>query len=270
MLIFSMFASSIMQVLRSLYEITNYVSEMKHEGKTIGFVPTMGFLHEGHMSLVKLSKKQTDVTIASIYVNPSQFNDISDFENYPKDEEADLSLLALNECDAVFIPSQDEIESLNKVQVNLDGLDEVMEGKHRPGHFKGVVEVVYRLFSAVTPDKAFFGEKDYQQLLVIRKMVDEVGLNVDIVGAPIIREKNGLAMSSRNVRLSKEGRERAKVIFETLSGYNDLNRSESERNLAAAGFELEYLEEFEYNSIKRLFIAGFLEGVRLIDNVSIN
>ena len=256
--------------LRTLKELNDYILRERGKGNSIGFVPTMGFLHEGHMSLVKLSNQHSDITIASIYVNPSQFNDSSDFENYPKDEEKDLALLTENGCDAVFIPVQDEIESLNKVAVDLEGLDKVMEGKFRPGHFDGVVEVVYRLFSAVTPDKAFFGEKDYQQLQVIQKMVDDIGLSVEIIGAPIMREDNGLAMSSRNSRLSEESRSKAGFIYEILTGFSESERVNSERKLASFGFELEYLEEYQFGAQKRLFIAGTYDGVRLIDNVALN
>lgn len=259
-----------MKELRTLADLADYVSGVKAIGKTIGFVPTMGFLHKGHMSLVQMANSSCDITIASIYVNPSQFNDASDFESYPRNEEADLELLSENNCNAVFIPIQEEIDTLNKISVDLGGLDEVMEGKFRPGHFAGVVEVVYRLFSAVTPDKAFFGEKDFQQLMVIRKMVKDAELPVEIIGAPIIRESNGLAMSSRNARLSEEGRKNAGFLFELLSSYSTLERFEIERKLAANSFELEYLEEHELESSKRLFIAGFFEGVRLIDNVEVS
>lgn len=255
--------------LRTLNELKDFVAQIKLKGKTLGFVPTMGYLHDGHMSLVKLSLSHCDFTITSIYVNPSQFNDASDFETYPKDEVADLKMLEDNGCHAVFIPQREEIETLNKIQVDLDGLDEVMEGEFRPGHFKGVVEVVYRLFSAVTPDKAFFGQKDYQQLMVIKKMVDQAGVPVEIVGAPIVRESNGLAMSSRNSRLTKEGRLNGGFIFETLQSFSTSNLSNVERNLAAKGFELEYLETHELNGEKRLFIAGVYEGVRLIDNIEL-
>ena len=256
--------------LRSLKELEAYVSNAKNEGKSIGFVPTMGFLHEGHMSLINLSNEACDLTIASIYVNPSQFNDSKDFLNYPKDEVQDLNLLSENNCNAVFLPSQKEIDSLNKVVIDLEGLDEVMEGRFRPGHFDGVVEVVYRLFCAVTPSKAFFGEKDYQQLQVIQKLVDKQEMSIEIVGAPILREPTGLAMSSRNSRLSIENRAKAGFIYEVLKEFNSEERMTSERKLAASGFELEYLETFSFGNNKRLFIAGVFDGVRLIDNIQIS
>ena len=184
--------------LRTLAELSEFVTSQKQKKRTIGFVPTMGFLHKGHMSLINLAKKSCDIVIASIYVNPSQFNDSSDFDNYPKDEKKDLELLFNNFCDAVFIPTQLEIESIPNVRVDLGMLGDVMEGKSRPGHFEGVVEIVHRLFKAVSPHKAFFGNKDYQQLLVVKKMADSCGLSIDIIGASIVRESNGLAMSSRN------------------------------------------------------------------------
>lgn len=256
--------------LRNLKELASFVKEMKRDGRTIGFVPTMGFLHDGHMSLIRMSKHKADVTITSIYVNPSQFDKSSDFDSYPRDENSDLKLLKKNFCDAVFIPNKDEIETINKVYVDLEGLENVMEGKFRPGHFDGVVEVVYRLFSAVTPDYAFFGEKDFQQIMVVQKMVDQLKLPVKIIGAPIIRESNGLAMSSRNSKLSAIGRKEAGFIYKVLNSYFEKDRSVVEQKLAAFGFELEYLEEYEFGGCKRLFIAGFFEGVRLIDNISLS
>ena len=256
--------------LRNLKELASFVKEMKRGGRTIGFIPTMGFLHEGHMSLIRMSKKEADVTITSIYVNPSQFNEGSDFDSYPRDEVSDLKLLRENCCDAVFIPNKDEVETIKKVCVDLEGLGNVMEGKFRPGHFEGVVEIVYRLFSAVTPDYAFFGEKDFQQIMVVQKMVDVLNLPVKIISAPIIRESNGLAMSSRNAKLSAIGRKEAGFIYEALKSYFGKNHSVIEQRLAAFGFELEYLEEYEFGGCKRLFIAGFFEGVRLIDNISLS
>ena len=258
-----------MIVLRTLEDLNLFVSKIKQTGKTIGFVPTMGFLHSGHISLIHLSRKKTEVTIASIYVNPSQFNDSNDFEKYPKNEKNDLALLEQNSCDAVFIPTRLEIESLKKVSVDLGDLDNVMEGRFRPGHFKGVVEVVYRLFSVVKPDKAFFGVKDFQQLLVIQKMVSDTKLPIDILGAPVVRESNGLAMSSRNSRLSFEAREKAGFIFEILNSFGQVKRSVLENRLQCYGFELEYLETHCFGNQNRLFIAGVYDGVRLIDNIKI-
>ena len=259
-----------MNVLRTLKELDNYVCGKKQTGKKIGFVPTMGFLHDGHISLINLSNRESDITIASIYVNPSQFNEANDFKKYPKDEVNDLMLLDSNFCDAVFIPTQHEIESLPKVLIDLSGLDEIMEGRYRPGHFKGVVEVVYRLFSVVMPDKAFFGEKDFQQLQIIKKMVQDIKLPIKIIGAPILREANGLAMSSRNSRLTLEARDRAGFIYDVLNSFHESKRSLLEKQLLESGFELEYLEEYDFGSQKRVFIAGVYNGVRLIDNIQLN
>lgn len=256
--------------LRNLVDLRAFIHTVKKSGKTIGFVPTMGFLHAGHMSLVRMSKSKADVTIASIYVNPSQFNENTDFDSYPRDEKSDLLLLQQNFCDAVFIPKIDEMETLSKVHVDLGGLESVMEGKFRPGHFKGVIEVVYRLFSVVTPNYAYLGEKDFQQIMVIQKMVNHLKLCVQIVPAPIVRESNGLAMSSRNSKLSSIGREKASVVFEVLRNYLSEDVRFLEQKLLSSGFELEYLEEHEIDGCKRLFIAGFLEGVRLIDNIQMS
>ena len=259
-----------MNVLRTLKELNQFVIEKKQAGKEIGFVPTMGFLHEGHISLIHLSKKYADFTIASIYINPSQFNDLNDFNKYPKNEEGDLSLLRANFCDAAFIPERAQIDSLQKVSIDLEGLDMIMEGIFRPGHFQGVVEVVYRLFSVVMPDKAFFGEKDFQQLQIIKKMVETLKLPVEIIGAPILRESNGLAMSSRNSRLSKQARENAGFIYEVLKSFVKTEKQILEKRLFQSGFTLEYFEKHDFGGQKRVFIAGVYDGVRLIDNIELN
>ncbi len=259
-----------MIVLRTLKQLHQYVAGKKQIGKQIGFVPTMGFLHAGHVSLIHLCNHQADITIASIYVNPSQFNDSNDFHKYPKDETKDLKLLKANFCDAVLIPTQAEIEKIKKVSVDLGQLDKVMEGKFRPNHFQGVIEIVYRLFSVVLPDKAFFGEKDFQQLQVIKRMVEKLKLPVEIISAPILREENGLAMSSRNSRLSPKARDSAGFIFKALKCFNKSDRRLLEEQLFESGFELDYLEVHQFGNEKRLFIAGMYDGVRLIDNIKLN
>jgi len=260
-----------MRVLRTLSDLNEFVAKKKQTRKKIGFVPTMGFLHAGHISLIHLSKSLTDITIASIYVNPSQFNDAKDYEKYPKDEAKDLELLKHALCDAVFIPLQHEIETVKKNEyIDFGGLDKIMESRFRAGHFKGVVEVVYRLFTVVNPDKAFFGEKDFQQLQIIKRMVDELKLSIEIIGGPVIREANGLAMSSRNARLSKKAREKAGFIYKILNDFSEPKRVFFEKELLALGFELEYLEQHVFGDQKRLFIAGFYNQVRLIDNIQTN
>ena len=258
-----------MKVIREIKDLKRLISKKKQTTAKVGFVPTMGFLHTGHISLINLSKCQTDYTVASIYVNPSQFNDKSDYEKYPKDEVKDLELLKASSCDVVFIPSQTEMESIEKQSIKFGGLDKIMEGKFRTGHFEGVVEVVSRLFSVVNPDKAFFGEKDFQQLQVIKMMVDQLNFPVEIIGCPIVRESNGLAMSSRNSRLSRKARESAGFIYNILSSFKEQDRSSFEKKLFEFGFDLEYLEKHNFGGEQRLFIAGVYDNVRLIDNIKI-
>lgn len=259
-----------MKVVRTLKELQAETEVYKKKGKTIGFVPTMGFLHQGHMSLIAASKDQTDVTIASIYVNPSQFNDASDFESYPRDEKADFELLKNHNCDIVFVPSSSEIESLPLPEkVDLAGLENVMEGKERPGHFEGVIEIVYRLFIAVNPDFSFFGEKDFQQIMVVQKMVEATKLTTQIVGCPIIREESGLAMSSRNSRLSETGKEKASLIYEVLNN-KGIAIEDKRSELEQLGLKTEYIEQHNLSNSSRLFAAVWLEGVRLIDNIPVD
>ncbi len=260
-----------MKVVHSISELKLLVSTYKSEGKTIGFVPTMGALHDGHISLLQRSLETCDLSIASIYVNPSQFDQSSDFKSYPRNEIEDISRLQEGGCDVVFIPEVEDVESLAlPCSVELGALESVMEGSNRPGHFKGVIEVVYRLFTAVQPDRAFFGEKDFQQVMVVRKMVSDTNLNIEVVNCEILRETSGLAMSSRNVRLSPQGRIQAARIYEVL--IDDQFNSEFIKlnELKRLGFEVEYLEQHKLGDLSRLFVAVWLEGVRLIDNIAID
>ncbi|MDD2635535.1 MAG: pantoate--beta-alanine ligase [Bacteroidales bacterium] len=207
-----------MKVIHSVSDTQTYVRELQMSGnKTIGFVPTMGALHKGHMSLVEQSVKNNEITVASIFINPRQFNDKSDFDNYPVNHENDLELLDKAGCDIVFLPSIDDIYK-NFVGFNMDfnGLDKIYEGEFRPGHFQGVVDIVYRLFEIVQPNKAYFGLKDFQQLAIIKLMTKLANFNIEIVSCPIVREKSGLAMSSRNLRLSKEQFKNAANIYRLL------------------------------------------------------
>lgn len=259
-----------MKVVRTIADLRSEVEQVKDSNKSIGFVPTMGFLHPGHLSLVEASSKVNDHTVVSIYVNPSQFNEVSDFDNYPRNEEKDLELLASSDCDVVFIPTVQEIEKLPLPDfIDLGNLDKVMEGACRPGHFQGVVEVVYRLFQAVNPTTAYFGEKDFQQLMVIQKMVIESSLPINIIGCPILREASGLAMSSRNSRLSKAGLEKASLIYKVISN-SDLSADEMKSELFKNSFDVEYVEHYEFLGVRRLFVAAWLEGVRLIDNIALD
>lgn len=202
-----------MKVLRTVAQ----VKEIDREGKLIGFVPTMGALHDGHISLVNRCRAECDTVIVSIFVNPTQFNDKRDLERYPRTEEADLQLLEKAGVDFVFAPSVAEVyPTPDTRQFNFGALETVMEGASRPGHFNGVAQVVSRLFEIVEPTKAYFGEKDYQQLAIIRKMVADMNTSVEIVGCPIVRNEDGLALSSRNALLTAEQRKVAPAIYQVL------------------------------------------------------
>ena len=206
-----------MQVVKHINELREILNIKLEEGLSIGFVPTMGALHHGHLSLVEQAGQQTGFVVVSIFVNPNQFNDKGDLERYPRDLQKDVDLLSLTSCDLVFAPNADEIyPEPDTRQFNFGALEEVMEGKFRPGHFNGVAQVVSRLFEIVQPHKAFFGQKDFQQLAIINEMVRKLKLGVEIIACPIIREKDGLAMSSRNMLLSSEQRQNAVVISATL------------------------------------------------------
>ena len=207
-----------MQVLDTTNKLITTIEQLKKEGKKIGFVPTMGALHEGHLSLVKECKKNSDITIVSIFVNPTQFNDPQDLKVYPRTLNEDLELLKSADCDIVFTPSEEEIypQPDRTRQFNFAYLETVMEGAKRPGHFNGVGQVVSRLFDIVSPNKAFFGMKDFQQVAIIKQMVKQLEYPIEIVPCPIIREENGLAKSSRNSLLSEEHKKNAPHIYATL------------------------------------------------------
>lgn len=209
-----------MQIIKTKKALCEQVEACKRLDKTIGFVPTMGALHDGHASLVRKSVEENKVTIVSVFVNPTQFNNKEDLEKYPRDLNRDADLLASLGVDFVFAPTAEEMyseqEMTERFEFDFGGLDEVMEGKMRPGHFNGVVQVVSKLFTLVKPDKAYFGEKDFQQLAIIRRMVDLMNFDVQIIGCPIVREKSGLALSSRNERLSDAEKQTAVNISHIL------------------------------------------------------
>ncbi|MBI9057822.1 MAG: pantoate--beta-alanine ligase [Labilibaculum sp.] len=206
-----------MEIVKLVAETKAKISKFKAEGKTIGFVPTMGALHQGHLSLTEASVKNNDITVVSIFVNPTQFNNPDDLTSYPRTLEEDLEKLSVYNPELIFIPEVNEIYPEPDTRIfDFGMLDSVMEGKNRPGHFNGVAQVVSKLFDIVTPDNAYFGQKDFQQVSVIKQMVKDLKLSVNIVPCPIIREKDGLAMSSRNALLSKEQRKNASKISETL------------------------------------------------------
>jgi len=197
----------VMKIYKTTKGLENALQKLRAESKSIGLVPTMGALHAGHLSLVKRCVEENDVCVVSVFVNPTQFNNQTDLEKYPRTLEADAALLAGAKCSILFAPSVKQIYPKPDTRVfDFGQLDKVMEGVHRPGHFNGVGHGVRRLFDIVKPGKAYFGEKDYQQLAIIRKMVKDYKYPIEIVGCPIVREKDGMALSSRNMRLSKDER----------------------------------------------------------------
>lgn len=217
-----------MKIIRSVEELKKYTTKVHSEGKTIGLVPTMGALHRGHISLMERARKENDITIASVFVNPTQFNNAEDLKTYPRTEDADCKKLTEAGVDAVFIPTVEEIYPEPDTRVfELGEVAEVMEGAMRPGHFNGVAQIVSKLFDFVNPDRAYFGEKDFQQIAVIRKMAELEGFDIEIVDCPICREADGLAMSSRNVRLTAEQRAIAPAIHRTLESSVDWSRDHS-------------------------------------------
>ena len=206
-----------MKIYETISGLQKKLQTLKNQNKTVGFVPTMGALHEGHLTLVRRCAEENDVCVVSIFVNPTQFNNKSDLENYPRTLNNDARLLEEVNCSIVFAPAEKEIYPEPDTRVfDFGELGEVMEGKYRPGHFNGVAQVVSRLFDIVKPDRAYFGEKDFQQLAIIREMVRQCRIPVEIIGCPIVREADGMALSSRNMRLSKEEREKAVLISHTL------------------------------------------------------
>ena len=277
-----------MKVLKSKKTLIDYVERQREMGKKIGFAPTMGALHQGHLSLYKAAKKENDEVISSIFVNPTQFNNPDDFQKYPKTLEKDIELLEKAGVDAVYVPNVEEMypDGLNSKKYDFDGLENEMEGKYRPGHFDGVGTIVEELFRQVQPHNAYFGEKDYQQLAIIKKMVEKTKLPVKIHGVPTLREEDGLAMSSRNVRLTETQRKEATIIYETLEKVKEwfkvISLEEIKQKVTDifrnSNFELEYFviadEEMlkEANAIDenkeyRAFIVAYADTVRLIDNM---
>ena len=282
-----------MEIFKTKKTLLDYIERQKEMGKKVGFAPTMGALHDGHISLYEAARKENDLVISSIFVNPTQFNNASDLEKYPRTIEKDIETLEKSGfVDAVFIPEVADIypEGLKSKEYNFDGLENEMEGKFRPGHFNGVGTVVEELFRQVKPDNAYFGDKDYQQLAIIKKLVEKLNLAIKIHGVPIYREKNGLAMSSRNKRLDHEQCKAAKVIYETLVKVNDWFRiitvSEIYQRVKdifenQRGMVLEYFEIADETTLKetdffykdrnyRAFIVVFVGDVRLIDNMHLD
>jgi len=281
-----------MKVFKTKKELKMYLSEFRSENATIGFVPTMGALHKGHLSLLHASSKNNDLTIASIFVNPTQFNKREDLDNYPRTLEHDLVLLEKNLCDVVFIPSIDEIytNGVSSQHFDFDGLENEMEGKYREGHFNGVGTIVKKLFEIVLPTNSYFGEKDFQQLQIVRKLVKKSTLKVNVISCATHRETNGLAMSSRNSRLTSQERDAASIIFQILcevktkigkTPLKAINQWVSEQFENHPLFKLEYFTIANEETLKKIseispqknyraFIAVYAREVRLIDTISLN
>jgi pantoate--beta-alanine ligase len=253
-----------MEILRSIAEWKKYRSSLIQESRdqSLGFVATMGALHEGHLSLVRLSMKENTRTAASIFLNPTQFNDPKDLENYPDTFSEDVRKLEAIGCDALFAPAYEELYPDNfRYKLMETEYSKILCGAHRPGHFDGVLTVVMKLLNIVQADRAYFGEKDWQQLYLIRGMADAFFMNTEIVGGPLIREPDGLAMSSRNLLLTADERKKAPLFNRIISGPGTI--AEKEKALEDAGFTVDYIEARE----GRILAAVFLGKVRLIDNV---
>lgn len=266
---------------------------LQKEGATLGLVPTMGALHDGHLELVRRACSENDTVLVSIFVNPTQFNNPEDLDKYPKNLDADLGKLEGIPCDIrVFAPEVSEMygDGVKSRNFDFNGMDRVMEGRYRPGHFDGVGTIVESLLKLTRPDRAYFGEKDYQQLQIIRSLVSQQGIPVAIVSCPIVREPDGLAMSSRNQLLTKRLRPKAGFIHQTLLEAKSRFGTESAEEVKAfvretfasqPDFELEYMEIADADTLEpvirkdddktyRGFIAAYLDGVRLIDNIPLN
>lgn len=282
-----------MPIFSKKVDLINHLKENNLDKTTVGFVPTMGALHAGHLSLLKKSIENNATTVISIFVNPTQFNNPEDLKKYPRTLESDVEKIkTISEKILIYAPTVEDIYDGNtkSQHYNFDGLENQMEGKFRPGHFDGVGTVVKRLFEIVNPTNAYFGEKDFQQLQIVKKLVEKEKLSVTIIGCPIFREQNGLAMSSRNERLSENEKKEASIIFKTLNEAKQLFGTKSAKEVAKYVtktflnhpiFELEYFEIADEASLLtckrknkkkkyRAFIAVFVNKIRLIDTISLN
>ncbi len=281
-----------MHIITTRSDLRQHLASEK--GMSIGLVPTMGALHAGHISLVKRSVRENDITVVTIFVNPTQFNDQQDLIKYPRDVDGDRSLLSasLSDSDLLFIPEADDIYSDEKpFTLDLGELDRIMEGKFRPGHFGGVVRVVRILLESVMPDRAYFGQKDFQQLVIISEMTRQLGLPVEIIPCPIVRESNGLAMSSRNTRLEKSVRQKAGLVCQTLKKYSVIHDQKSIEKVKqeiideierSGLFRVEYFDIVDNRELRSVTpltpvdpereyfgcIALYAGDVRLIDNMA--
>lgn len=281
-----------MEIFKTKEALQSYLNDKRSTHKKIALVPTMGALHAGHLSLIDAANKNADITVCSIFVNPTQFNDPQDLDKYPKPITEDIALLQGHHCTVLFMPSIAEMYPADEPQWHLDlgRLDQLWEGEKRPGHFQGVTQIVYKLFSLVKPDIAYFGQKDFQQVMVIQKMIDSKQLPIQIINHPIVRDHNGLALSSRNARLSEEAKNKALILYKTLA-YVKANFAAmplTELHVAALAIlaqeeavELEYFaicetttleiaQQVENNKQYITLIVVWIAGVRLIDNMILN
>ena len=273
-----------LKIFKQISAIKNFVKEAKKLNKIIAFVPTMGSLHRGHITLINNAKKNADIVIVSIFVNKAQFNDIKDYELYPQNLESDIKMLEEANVDVLFCPSPSEIYDENfSFKIIPTGMVDCLCAKDRVGHFDGVALIITKLFNIVNPHFAYFGEKDFQQLAIIKKLVKDLNFDLEIFGVETVRESSGLAMSSRNQRLSAEAKTKASMIYKTLNEIkiNPQIIEEKKQELLANGFEkIDYLEIRNEDNLKlnmnlfssqkrRIFIAVYLGGVRLIDNLSL-
>jgi pantoate--beta-alanine ligase len=278
-----------MEIIYAAAQMAAGTGSLRENGQSLGFVPTMGALHEGHLSLIRRCKLQNNITVVSIFVNPTQFNDKNDLKNYPRTTEKDLDMLRSVGCDMVFMPDVTEIYPVPDTRIfDFGGIDKIMEGKQRPGHFNGVAQVVTRLFDLVKPHRAYFGLKDFQQLAIIKKVVADYHYPVEIIPCPIIRETDGLAMSSRNRLLSADEHSRALLLSQSLFMAKEMKaeympaeviKFVRDRVTSAPGIELEYFEIINGYNLQPVddwhtvdYIIGCLAArvgkIRLIDNIN--
>ncbi len=277
------------RIIRGLDELRAITRGWRRAGESIGVVPTMGALHDGHLSLARAARKNCDRVIVTIFVNPKQFNNPEDLENYPRTEEDDARKLTPIGVDLIWVPDGDQMYPGGfATNVSVSGITNVMEGAHRPGHFDGVATVVAKLFLQTAADQAFFGEKDFQQLMIVTRMAQDLDIDIEVVGCPTVREENGLAMSSRNLRLSDRSLMKAGALYEVMNDIADALgagedfttlQAQAIARLEAAGFtEVEYLELRARDDFAplttptrpaRLFAAAWMAGVRLIDNIEV-
>lgn len=278
-----------MIILKKAADIVFQLKKIREYGSTIGFVPTMGALHQGHTSLLQISRQTCDVTVCSIFINPTQFNNPDDFKKYPKTLEHDICTLEKNGCDILFLPDVQEMYpegTVPKKQFDLGDLEKILEGKFRPGHFQGVCQVVDRLLKIVLPTHLFIGQKDYQQCMVIKRLLQLESFNIELIICPTLREENGLAMSSRNLRLNEEQKNQATGIYESLNtikqkikpGSLQHLKKEAEQYLLNKNITPDYVEiadandlaiinEWDGNTALVALAAAYVGDVRLIDNI---